>query len=202
MFSRFGCAVAAVLVCVATVACGTPPTKEMDLARQAIEAARSAQAERYAPAELAAARTAIDKSAAAALNRDFKLALNHALDSHERAKTASSAATGAHRARRERLDASLSNVASTLASARTTVGAAARVRSSRRAAGRAEAALDTIDTDLQKARALVSEDDLDGADLLLNGVSTRIAQIVGALEPTRAPLAAKRTKAPPAARKS
>ena len=202
MFSRFGRAWAALLVCAAAVACGTPPTKEMDLAHQAIEAARVAQAERYAPAELAAAHTAIDKSAAAVSNRDFKLALNHALDSHERAKTASSVAAGAHRERRERLDASLGNVASTLASARTTVGTAARVRANRRAADRAGAALDMIDKDLQKARALVSEDNLDGADLLLNRVSTRIATVVGALEPTRRPSAAQRPKAPPAARKS
>ena len=202
MFSRFGRAMAALVVSIVAVACGTPPTKEMDLARQAIGAARSVRAEQYAPTELAAAQTAIDKSTAAVSNRDFKLALNHALDSHERAKTASSVATGAHRERRARLDASLSRVTATLASARTTVAAAARVRANRRVAGRAEATLDTVNTDLQKARALVSEDDLDGADLVLNRVSAGIAAAVGTLQPKGAPTAAKRPKARPAARKS
>ncbi len=181
MFSRFGRASAALLVCAAAVACGEPPTKEMDLARQAIEAARSAQAERYAPAELTAAQTAMDKSTAAVANRDFKLALNHALDSHERAKVASSAATAAHRDLRARLDASLTDVTSRLASARTTVGAAARVRSSRRAAARAGRVLDTIEKDLQKAGALVNADDLDAAETLLVRVSARITEVLGTL---------------------
>ena len=181
MFSRFGRASAALLLCTAAVACGEPPTKEMDLARQTIESARSAQAQRYAPAELTAAQAAMDKSTAAVSNRDFKLALNHALDSHERAKTASSVATAAHRERRTRLDASLTDVTSRLASARTTVAAAARVRSSRRAAARTGRVLDMIEKDLQKAGTLINADDLDAADTLLSRVSVRITQVSGTL---------------------
>lgn len=181
MFSRFGRASAALLLCTAAVACGEPPTKEMDLARQTIEAARSAQAERYAPAELTAAQAAMDKSAAAVSSRDFKLALNHALDSHERAKTASSVATAAHRELRTRLDASLTDVTSRLASARTTVDAAARVRSSRRAAARTGRVLDMIEKDLQKAGALLGADDLDAADTLLARLSARMTGTLGAL---------------------
>ncbi len=181
MFSRFGRASAALLLCAAAVACGEPPTKEMDLARQAIEAARSAQAARYAPAELTAAQAAMDKSTAAVSNRDFKLALNHALDSHERAKTASSVATAAHRELRERLDASLAEVTTRLATVRATVGAAARARSSRRAASKAGRVLDTIEKDLQKAGALVTADGLDAADTLLGRVSARITEISGTL---------------------
>ena len=181
MFSRFGQASAALLLCAAAVACGEPPTKEMDLARQTIKAARSAQAERYAPAELTAAQAAMDKSTAAVSNRDFKLALNHALDSHERAKTASSLATAAHRELRERLDTSLAEVTGRLASVRTTISAAARVRSSRRAAARAGRVLNTIEKDLQKAGALINADDLDAADTLLGRVSVRITEVSGTL---------------------
>lgn len=181
MFSRFGRASGALLLCAAAMACGEPPTKEMDLARQALETARSVQAERYAPDELTAAQTAMDKSTAAVSNRDFKLALNHALDSHERAQAASSLATAAHRELRERLDASLTDVTSRLASARATVGAAARARSSRRAAAKAGRTLDTIEKDLQKAGALVSADDLDAADALLGRVSVRVTEVLGTL---------------------
>lgn len=192
MFVRTGRASAALLACALTVACGQPPTKEMDLARQALEAARTAGAERYAAAELTAAQDALDKSIAAVANRDFKLALNHALDSHERAQAATRSAATAHAALRTRLDGALADATSRLASARTAVSAAARARASRRRAARAGTSLDTIDRDLQKARALLSADDLDAADTILSRVRARIVEVMVSLQPPGKPAAGRR----------
>ena len=67
--------------------CGEPPSKEMHQAQGAIDAARAAGAERYAADTLAAAVKALAQADLAANQRDYRLALNHALDSRERRRT-------------------------------------------------------------------------------------------------------------------
>jgi len=57
----------------------------MDQAQGALDAARAAGAERYATAEYQAAATALKNAQDAVAQRDYRLALNHALDSRERA---------------------------------------------------------------------------------------------------------------------
>src|SRR6185436_8477379 len=73
-------------LCVA--ACTTPPDKEIQQAHGAIDAARAAGADRYAPAEFNAAQEALRRANAAVDDRDYRLALNHALDARERAQAA------------------------------------------------------------------------------------------------------------------
>ena len=59
----------------------------MDQAEGAIATARAAGAAQYAAAEFAAAETALRRSQEAAGQRDYRQALNHALDARERAQT-------------------------------------------------------------------------------------------------------------------
>ena len=73
---------------VATIACATPPQKEMDQAEGAITAARAAGAAQYAAEEFTAAEAALRRSHEAVGQRDYRQALNHALDARERAQTA------------------------------------------------------------------------------------------------------------------
>jgi hypothetical protein len=77
-----------VVMLLSTAACGEPPDKEMQQAQGAIDAARAAGAEVYAADELAAARSALARAEEAATARDYRLALNHALDSRQRAQNA------------------------------------------------------------------------------------------------------------------
>jgi hypothetical protein len=79
------------VVCLAA-ACAEPPSKEMHQAQGAIDAARAAGAEQYAAGELKAAVDALAGAEAAVAQRDYRLALNHALDSRERAQNAAKAA--------------------------------------------------------------------------------------------------------------
>jgi hypothetical protein len=70
------------------VACGDPPDKELQQARSAIESARGAGADLYATEEFAAAETALKNATEAVDQRDYRLALNRALDARERALNA------------------------------------------------------------------------------------------------------------------
>jgi|GEM_PF-5338231 len=69
-------------------ACGDPPDKELQQARSAIESARGAGAEVYARDEFSAAETALKGATEAVDQRDYRLALNRALDARERAQNA------------------------------------------------------------------------------------------------------------------
>jgi hypothetical protein len=77
----------------ATLACGgDPPDKEMQQAQGAIDAARAAGAEQYAHDEFAAAQEALKHASEAVDDRDYRQALNYALDSRERAQNAAAMA--------------------------------------------------------------------------------------------------------------
>ena len=72
-----------VLALVLLAACGTPPHKEMDQAQGAIDAARAAGADRYAADAFTAAQRSLTLASEAVDQRDYRLALNRALESRE-----------------------------------------------------------------------------------------------------------------------
>ena len=83
-------------------ACSEPPHKELDRAQGAIDAARAAGAEQYAPQAFAAATSALNQAHDAVAQRDYRLALTRALDAGDRAQDAAKgAADGKARARSE-----------------------------------------------------------------------------------------------------
>src|SRR2546423_13608229 len=69
-------------------ACGDPQNREMDQARGAIAAARAVGADRYATPEFTAATDALKRAQDAVSQRDYRQALNEALDSREHAQNA------------------------------------------------------------------------------------------------------------------
>lgn len=96
----------AILVGIAALSCSEPPTNERNQADGAIAAALAADAATYAPEELATAQAAVAKYDAAVANRDYRLALNLAVEArdgaYEAAKRASNAKAAA-RSQAERL---------------------------------------------------------------------------------------------------
>jgi hypothetical protein len=78
----------AVAAAIASAACTDPPEKEMQQAQGAIDAARAAGADQYARDEFAAAEGALKRARDAVDQRDYRQALNDALDARERAQTA------------------------------------------------------------------------------------------------------------------
>jgi hypothetical protein len=80
-------AVALALSCL-LAGCTDPPDKEINQAKGAIAAARAAGADQYARDEYEAAVAALGRSEDAVAQRDYRQALNYALDSRERAQNA------------------------------------------------------------------------------------------------------------------
>jgi hypothetical protein len=77
----------AVAICTLLVltGCSEAPQKEIDRAQGAIDAARAAGAEHYAPEPFTAATTAMQQTHEAVQQRDYRLALSRAIDANERA---------------------------------------------------------------------------------------------------------------------
>jgi hypothetical protein len=100
----------AVTAALAVAACGDPPDKEIEQAQGAIDTARAAGADQYAKTEFAAAEDALKRAHEAVAQRDYRLALNNALDARERAlaaakESADRKTTARADAERELLDA-------------------------------------------------------------------------------------------------
>lgn len=77
-----------VLVLALLSGCSEPPQKEIDQAQAAVDAAKSAGANQYAADEYTAATTALQKSHDAVAQRDYRQALNYAIDARQRAADA------------------------------------------------------------------------------------------------------------------
>lgn len=167
-----------------SVACGSPPHKEMDQAQGAIDAARAAGAEKYAPTELAAAEGALKQAGTAVDGGDYRQALSYALESREQAQNAARTAADTRARLRGGVERSIAEVKSLIAAARSSLKAPAS-RVSSRARRTAEQRLAQAETDLQKAVAALEAEDYAGADQLLTGIKARIQELAASLAPRR-----------------
>lgn len=96
--SRLCLALAAVIL---LAGCSEPPQKELDQAQAAIDAAKAAGADQYAAEEYTGATTTLQKAHASVDQRDYRAALNYAIDARQRAAEAGKdAAAGKAKARR------------------------------------------------------------------------------------------------------
>jgi hypothetical protein len=117
--------IGALLLC---AACSEPPQKEIDRAQGAIDAARAAGADQYAPEAFTAATSALQQAHQAVEQRDYRLALSRALDANERAlEAAKDAANGKVRARSE-VDGLLTMTSASVQQLRTKLQAAEAAR--------------------------------------------------------------------------
>jgi hypothetical protein len=162
-------------------ACGTPPHKEMDQALGAINAARAAGAERYATTTFQAANESLDLANAAVAQRDYRLALNHALESLEQAQNAAREAADTRARIRGEVERSMAEVAGLLAQANTRLAEAENARVPRRTLTEARRVLAQVNEDVQKAGAALQADDYLAAQPALTGVKERIEGVIAAL---------------------
>src|SRR5262245_48166830 len=121
-----------VLALVLLAACGTPPHKEMDQAQGAIDAARAAGADRYATDAFTAAQRSLTQSNEAVEQRDYRLALNRALESREQAQTAARLAAETQARLRGEYERSVTEIKVLLAQASGRMATAERTRVARR----------------------------------------------------------------------
>jgi hypothetical protein len=145
--------------CLASFACGgEPPTKEMQDAQTAIDAAKAAGADTYAPEEFNAAQEALRHAKEAVDQRDFRLALNDALDSRERAQNALSEAAGKRAAAKADADEALRRARIAVRDIETRV-ADMDTRANARALAAPKTTLATAQRRLQEASTAFAQDD-------------------------------------------
>ncbi len=135
----------------------------MQQAQGAIDAARAAGADQYARDEFTAAQDALKRSHDAVEQRDYRQALNAALDARERAQTAAKQAVDAKATARADADKALTEAAAALADANARLRTAEAGRTSARALSAARRAIASDNTAVQEARAAFQKGDYLGA---------------------------------------
>ena len=172
-----------VLALVLLTACGTPPHKEIDQAQGAIDAARAAGADRLATEEFNAATTSLKLANDAVGQRDYRLALNHALESREHAQNAARLAAETHGRLRGDVERAMAEVTALIAQANGRLTTAERTsRVSRRVVADARGSLATVNSDVQKAGAAAQAQDFAAAQALLSGAKKQISQVITRLD--------------------
>jgi len=161
------------LTALLAAACGSPPNKEMDQAQGAIDAARAAGADRYATTEYEAARTALKQANDAVTDRDYRLALNHALVSREQAQNAARTAADNKAKLRGDAERTLAEVTSLITDARERTSTLPPAR-----ARRARQALPGFSEQVQKASKEIQAEDYEGAQRTLTAVKQGVLQLV------------------------
>ena len=164
------------------MACGDPPEKEMQQAQGAIDAARAAGADRYAQDEFAAAQTALQKAKDAVADRDYRLALNHALDSREQAQNAAKDAADHKAAARTDADRAVNAAMAALNDAHTKLKAAETAHVPPRTLIEPRRVITDAETDVQKARTLFGQGDYLGVLDVLRPLTPRLHDVTHTLD--------------------
>jgi hypothetical protein len=165
----------------------------MNQAQGAIDAARSAGAERYAATELAGAIDALQRSEAAVTQKDYRLALSLAIDSRERAQDAAKTAVETRAKARGDAERVIAETNSLLSQTRARLDAAALAKLPRRTAAEVTAALAAADQHMQEARAALQRDDYEHAVTAAKTLAARLHDEIARLEkPAPPPPARKR----------
>lgn len=151
---------ALLVILVAASACEDPPNRELHQAQGAIDAARAAGAEAFAPTELAAATTALDRARAAVEQSDYRQALSQALEAREQARAAARGAASEQARVRSEVDARIRDVDATVTALASRLAAPDVARLPRASLVGPEAGLEKARQQLASVREAVAVGDL------------------------------------------
>ena len=181
----------ALIITFLSASCAEPPNKEMNQAQGAIDAARAAGADKFAAAEFTAATDALKRSEEAVAARDFRQALNHAIDSRERAANAAKMAVDGRADARGQAERAISEVATLLARAQAELKNPDNARLNPRLLRTPRATVAAADKRVQEARAALKAEDYARVTTALNGAAAELqaalTEIGAASSPRRAP---------------
>jgi len=162
-------------------ACGDPPDKEIQQAESAIVAARAAGAETYSRSEFDASTNALKNAHAAVDARDYRQALNDALDARNRAQAAASESTDRKATARSDADRALRNAALALVDARARFRTAQAAHRPPRALAAERKAATELESRVQEARATFDRADYPKVLEILAAPAARLRESVRAL---------------------
>lgn len=189
---RLSVMLCAIVCAIVLSACSAPPQTEINRAQGAIDAARAAGAEQYAPEALATATSAMQQARDAVDQRDYRLALSRAVDAYDRAQEAARLAADARSAARSEAETAINaaNVALQQLDARLKAAEAARVPP--RELAKVYAARQDAAGTLQKARTLLGEGNYLEAAASVKGLQASIRAQIDAVEQIVAARAARK----------
>lgn len=140
----------------------------MDQAQGAIDAAKAAGAEQYASAEYTAATDALKRAHDAVTASDYRLALNHAIDSRERAQNAARQAADSKAQVRGEVERTMAEVTALTTQAYARLEAAQKARVPRRVLAEPSKTLAAINSEVQEAgEKMKAGDYLEARPILL-----------------------------------
>ena len=154
----------------------------MDQAQGALDAARAAGADRYAVEEYQAAAYALKSAQDAVAQRDYRLALNHALDSRERAQGAAKQAAEQQAAQRSGAERHLGEVTAQLALASQRLKSAEAARVPRRSLASPRASIAAAESSLQKAGTQITGGDYAESQKQLADAAAQLRAAIGRLD--------------------
>jgi hypothetical protein len=184
MLRRVAPVLAFLTVSLLVSACAEPPTTEMDRAQGAIDAARAAGAEQYAAAEYSTATAALESAHDAVAARDYRLALNYALESHEHAQNAARETADTKARLRAEVERTVTEITALVADGQARMAAAGRAGVPRRLLTPAADALAAASASLQKAGEAVAAGNYVAASAALEGVKEGAAKALAAIDAT------------------
>ena len=163
--------------------CGDdPPNKEIQQAKAAILTARAAEADRYAADEFTGATSALVRAEAAVVARDYRQALNDALDARDRAQTAAKDAADKKTAARTDVDRELHNAALAIIDARAKLRTAEAARRPRALLVASRREIADAENHVQEARTLFEKGDYLDAGILLAKTKVSLNDRMGKLQ--------------------
>jgi hypothetical protein len=170
----------AVLVCI--FGCSEPPQKEIDQAQGAVDTARAAGADQYAPDDYTAATASLQKAHEAVDQRDYRQALSYALDARERAKAAASAAADGQAKARSDAETRITTLLARTQLLDTRLAAAEAAHVPPRELRQARATLDETRAQLQKSGTAVTMKNYKDALTALDGVREKLDKAIVAVD--------------------
>ena len=184
----------ALITAILSASCAEPPSKEMNQAQGAIDAARAAGADKFAAAELSAAQDALKKSEEAVAAGDYRQALSHALDSRERAQNAAKLAVDGRADARGHAERAIAEVATLLSRARAQLKDADVARLNARTLQRPRSIVAATEAMLQEARAALKTEDYSAVTRALNSAAAELQAALTELDAAASPRTAPRKR--------
>ena len=178
-------------ILVLSASCAEPPSKELNQAQGAIDAARVAAADRFAGAEFIAAVDTLARAEQAAAAGDYRAALSLAIDSRERAQNATKLAAEARANARGEAERAISEAATLVQRARTRLKDPGVAPLSLRAQRQT---IDAAEKVLQEARAALKEENYPAVKAALGGITAELQAALSAIDAAAAPAPARRKR--------
>ena len=172
------------ILCLAFVvlSCAKPPTQELDAAQAALDAAKTAEADIYAPDTYRSAKTTLDDARAKVDQKDYEGAKIAAVRAKELAEQASSQSDTSKRQTRDEAQALVNRLSSGIADARTALDSAPRGKGADEDLDQLRADLGQAESSLAAAKNSLNAGKFKDALAQAQSAESKLSSVQGAVQ--------------------